>query len=193
MHPFPKEAKHFRLVLKRVLNKGLKMFKQKCIQAIWQSMALVVFASLTAISINYLRNDGLDLFADWAPEARLTDPSGKRLDISLSEAKKLFSQQTVVFIDARSQDDFEKGHIKGALGLPWNEVDQNFMRVTEGISPETPVITYCDGKTCDLSHKLAIFLLDVGFRDVRILIDGWTLWKEAGLPIESDISTAGHG
>lgn len=167
------------------------MLKQKCLQAIWQCSALIVLASLLAFSINFLRNDRLQLFGNWSPETRLIGPSGKRLDISLPEAKKLFFQQPVVFIDARPQDDYEKGHIKGALGLPWNEVDQNFMRVTEDISPDTLIITYCDGETCELSHNLAIFLLDMGFSNTRILINGWTLWKEAGLPMESGSSTAG--
>jgi rhodanese-related sulfurtransferase len=169
------------------------MFKQKCVQAIWQCTALIVFAFLVAVSINYLRNDSLQLFGNGSPEARLMDPSGKRLDISLSEAKKLFFQRSAVFIDARPQGDFEKGHIKGALGLPWNEVDRNFMRVTENISPDTLIITYCDGETCELSHNLAIFLLDMGFSNVRILINGWALWKEGNLPIESGNSTAGQG
>jgi rhodanese-related sulfurtransferase len=169
------------------------MLKQKCLQAIWQCSALIVLASLLAFSINYLRNDRLQLFGNWSPEARLIGPSGKRLDISLPEAKKLFFKQSVVFIDARPQDDYEKGHIKGALGLPWNEVDRNFMRVTEDISPDTPIITYCDGETCELSHNLANFLLDMGFSNTRILINGWTLWQEAGLPIESGSSTAGQG
>jgi rhodanese-related sulfurtransferase len=169
------------------------MFKQKCLQTIWQCTALIVFASLVAFSINYLRNDRLQLFGNGSPEARLMDPSGKRLDISLAEAKKLFLQRSVVFIDARPQDDYEKGHIKGALGLPWNEVDRNFMRVTEDTSPDTPIITYCDGETCELSHNLAIFLLDMGFRNVRILINGWALWKKEDLPIESGSSTAGQG
>jgi len=167
------------------------MLKQKCLQAIWQCSALIVLASLLAFSINYLRNDRLQLFGNWSPETRLIGPSGKRLDISLPEAKKLFFQQPVVFIDARPQDDYEKGHIKGALGLPWNEVDRNFMRMTEDISPDTLIITYCDGETCELSHNLAIFLLDMGFSNTRILINGWTLWKEAGLPMESGSSTAG--
>jgi rhodanese-related sulfurtransferase len=193
MHLFPKEAKHSPLDLKRAFSKSFKMFKQKCSQAIWQGTILIVFASLVAISINYLRSDRLQLFGDGSPDARLMDPSGKRLDISLSEARELFLQRSVVFIDARPQDDYEKGHIKGARGLPWREVDRNFMKVTEDISPETPIITYCDGEICELSHNLAIFLLDMGFRNVRILINGWALWKEEGLPIESGSSTAGQG
>jgi rhodanese-related sulfurtransferase len=169
------------------------MLKQKYLQAICQCSALIIFASLLAFSINYLRNDSLQLFGNWSPEARLVDPTGKRLDISLPEAKKLFLEQSVIFIDARPQADYEKGHIKGALSLPWNEVDRNFMRVTEDISSDAPIISYCDGETCELSHNLAIFLLDMGFSNVRILINGWALWKEEDLPMESGSSAAGQG
>ncbi|MBW2217756.1 MAG: rhodanese-like domain-containing protein [Deltaproteobacteria bacterium] len=169
------------------------MLKQKYLQAICQCSALIVFASLLAFSINYLRNDSLQLLGNWSPEARLMDPTGKRLDISLPEAKKSFLEQSVIFIDARPQADYKKGHIKGALSLPWNEVDRNFMQVTEDISSDTPIISYCDGETCELSHDLAIFLLDMGFSNVRILINGWALWKEEDLPMESGSSSAGQG
>lgn len=119
-------------------------------------------------------------------EARLVSPSGERLDISLAEAKKLFLQKAAIIIDARSKDDYEKGHIRGARSLPWHEVDQRFMEVTKDISVNTPIITYCDGENCELSYHLANFLLDLGFTDVKILINGWTKWQKTDLPIEKE-------
>ena len=113
-------------------------------------------------------------------------PSGNRLDISLVEAKNLFFQKAAIMIDARPNYDYEKGHIKGALSLPWHEVDQRFMEVTKDISVDTPIITYCDGETCELSHHLANFLLDMGFTNVRILVNGWTNWQNADLPIDKE-------
>jgi rhodanese-related sulfurtransferase len=121
-------------------------------------------------------------------EARLIAPSGERLDISLLEAEKLFLRQAAIFIDARPDDDYEKGHIKGARSLPLHEVDQRLMTVTQDISTDTPIITYCDGESCELSHDVANFLVDMGFSNVRILINGWTKWKEADLPIEKEHS-----
>ncbi len=119
-------------------------------------------------------------------EARLMSPSGERLDITLVEAKKLFLQEAVIIIDARPNDDYEKGHIRGARSLPWHDVDQRFMEVTKDISVDTPIITYCDGETCELSHHLANFLADSGFTNVRILVNGWTKWQNADLPIEKE-------
>jgi 3-mercaptopyruvate sulfurtransferase SseA len=45
------------------------------------------------------------------------------------------------------------------------------------------VITYCDGESCNLSHELAVFLQDMGVEQVRMLFNGWTVWREAGLPV----------
>ncbi len=171
-----------------IKNNRLKIHKQKFFQAIWQCGALFALAVFLGFSINQFQNDPLPLFDDWSMEARLTTPSGERIDISLVEAKKLFLRQAAIFIDARPDDDYEKGHIKGARSLPRHEVDQRLMSVTEDISTDTPIITYCDGESCELSHDVANFLVDMGFSNVRILVNGWTKWKEADLPIEKEHS-----
>ncbi|MEJ2658258.1 MAG: rhodanese-like domain-containing protein, partial [Desulfobacterales bacterium] len=62
--------------------------------------------------------------------------------------------------------------------------DQSFTAVTKNIPADATIITYCDGETCELSHHLANFLIDAGFNNVRILVNGWTKWKNADLPIE---------
>jgi rhodanese-related sulfurtransferase len=36
-----------------------------------------------------------------------------------------------------------------------------------------------------LSHDLALFLRDAGFTDTRVLVNGWALWQQAGLPVEA--------
>ena len=152
-------------------------------QSVWQCAAIFTLAIFLGFSINQFRNNRLPLFEDWSMEARLMSPSGKRLDISLVETKNLFFKQAAIMMDARPNDDYEKGHIRNARSLPWEEVDQRFMEVTKDISVDTPIITYCDGETCNLSHHLANFLLDMGFTNVRILVNGWTKWQNADLPI----------
>ena len=159
---------------------------QQFLQSVWQCGAIFILAVFLGFSINQFRDSRLPLFDDGSMEARLIAPSGVRLDISLIEAKNLFLQKAAVIIDARPNDDYEKGHIRGARSLPWHEVDQTFMEVTKDISVDTPIITYCDGETCELSHHLANFLLDLGFTNVRILVNGWTKWQNANLPIEKE-------
>lgn len=162
--------------------------KQKFFQAFWQCFALFALAVFFGFSINQVQDDRLPLFDDGSLRARLTAPSGEQIDISLAEAKKLFLQQAAIFMDARPDDDYKKGHIKGARSLPRNEVDQRLMKVTEDISTDTPIIAYCDGEACELSHDVANILLDMGFNNVRILLNGWTKWQQADLPIETEDS-----
>ena len=151
-----------------------------------QSVAIFALAVFIGFSINQFRDSRLPLLGDWSTEARLTTPSGNRLNLSLIEAKNLFLQKQSIFIDARPKDDYEKGHIRDARSLPWHEVDQKYMDATKDISLETPIITYCDGETCDLSHKLANFLIELGFKNVKVLVNGWSKWQKANLPIDKD-------
>lgn len=153
--------------------------------ALWQIPVVIIVAGILALSINGLRPESLPLVGDWSVDVRMTTISGDRLDISIDEAARLFHAQAAVFIDARSEADYEKGHIRGALNLPWQDIDRLFFSITAGLLPDMPIITYCDGETCRLSHDLTIFLRDMGFENVKVLVNGWTLWKESGLPVES--------
>ena len=142
-------------------------------------------AIFLGLCVNHFRDNRLPLFADRSTETSLTAPSGARLDISLIAAKKLFFQHAAVFIDARPKEDFEKGHIKGAKSLPWRDIDQRFMAVTGNLSLDATIIAYCDGEACELSHHLANFLIDAGFNHVKVLVNGWTKWRNANLPVET--------
>lgn len=152
------------------------MNRNNYIQAIWQCAAIIAIAALIAFFINQVRSDRLSLtgYRD----------SQSAFEISLVQARTLFFKKKAVFLDARPGDDFMKGHIKGARNLPYKDVDRMFGKVLADISPDTPVITYCDGENCELSRELAIFLKDMGFNNVKILVNGWTIWKNAKLPTE---------
>lgn len=168
----------------RFQDKTSKTHRQLLGRAAWQCGVILALATFIGVFVNHFRDKRLPLFADRSMERQLKTPSGVRMDISLEDAKKLFLQHAAVFIDARPEEDFEKGHIKGAKNLPWHDVDRKFMAVMGNIPDDATIITYCDGKACELSHHLAIFLIDAGFNHVRILTNGWTRWRDADLPIE---------
>ena len=153
-------------------------------QAVWQLPAIIVLAGILAFSVNGLRSESLPLIGDWSVDTQMTSVSGERLDISLEEAERLFRNQAAVFIDARSEEDYARGHIRGALNLPWQNIDRFFMEVSANLPPNMPIVTYCDGEMCNFSHDLAVFLLDMGFENVKVLVNGWTVWKNADLPVK---------
>jgi len=153
-------------------------------RALWQVPAILVLSVILGLVSNAVRKQHLPTIGDWSTESRLTTDSGDTLAIPFLEAVKAFNQKTAIFIDARGVDLFKEGHIKGARNLPWHDVDDYFMDLAKDIQPTDRIITYCDGESCNLSHDLALFLVDMGFTNVKVLVNGWTVWIENNLPIE---------
>jgi rhodanese-related sulfurtransferase len=155
------------------------------IRSIRQLSLIVLAAAAVALISNHFRSSPLPLVGDWSPEARLTSPSGRQMAITLDEAKVLHQSMGAVFLDARPLEEFTKGHVQGSISLPWLEAEQRVMDVTADMANDAVIITYCDGDTCDLSKELALLLENLGFSNVRVLVNGWTLWQNAGLPVEA--------
>lgn len=154
------------------------------IKGLWQLVIIVISAAAIGIGYNYIRNKPLVLVEGWSNQNQLFDKTGKDISISINEAKYHFEKKTALFFDARDKESFDIGHIKEATNLPFQDIDNYFMELVGNIEPETLIITYCDGQTCNLSHELALFLADMGFVNIRVLVNGWTEWKKANLPIE---------
>ena len=155
------------------------------IRSIRQLLVIVLAAVAIALVSNHFRPSPMQLVGNWSQEARLVSPSGRQLAISLGEAKVLHQSRGAVFMDARPLEEFTKGHIQGAISLPWHEAEQRVMDATADMANDVLVITYCDGDSCNLSKDLALFLENLGFSKVLVLVNGWTLWQDAGLPIET--------
>ncbi len=153
----------------------------------WQSLGLLLLAGVMAFSFNQFRAKPLPLVGEWTPQARYVSSSGESLTIPLDEAIQLYYTRKAVFLDARPAELYEQGHIAGAGNLPWEDFDAYFPKVMAGVSPDTKIITYCDGEACALSHDLALALLDKGYKKVNILSNGWTEWFNNQLPIESGV------
>lgn len=151
-------------------------------QALWQVPLLMVVACLIALAVNHWRESPLSLIGDWSGSVRFIDHDGKNLAIPLDEAKQLFERKAARFLDARPQTQYEDGHISGAWSLPWQDVNNAFTVIAAQLDNSDTIITYCDGESCELSHDLAMFLKDMGFTDIRVLVNGWTVWNDAGLP-----------
>ena len=164
----------------------IKSFSIPFQQSLRQIPALIALAVIVALGVNHWRSDGIPLVGDWSVEARFTDAAGESLIIDREQARRLFEEgDGVLFVDARPQSEFVREHISGALSLPWQEADRYFAETAARLEGKKMIVTYCDGEDCDLSHELALFLKDMGFENVRVLVNGLTVWRKAGLPIES--------
>jgi len=159
-----------------------------------EATVILFFAGCLAFGFNALREHSLPLpgntkTADRSPAA-VNAPDGTNAtgDMSIEEAVRLFERGAALFVDARSEADYQAGHIKGAVNIPELDFENHIGSFLERTAAETVLVTYCEGDACTLSKSLADKLSLAGFENVFHLKDGWGQWKERGLPIDS-----GHG
>ena len=150
-------------------------------KAVWQVPAMILLAAVIGIAVNHFRADGIALKQNW--QAGQIPANAAYHMISINQAAALYRTGKAVFIDARPAAEYQAGHIKGAVSLPFEQAETVFITVVQKIPENATIITYCDGPACDLSRDLAKFLAQIGFVNVDVLLNGWTLWNEHGLPV----------
>lgn len=101
--------------------------------------------------------------------------------ITIDLAYNLFNQK-VMFIDARTTEEFAEGHIKGAINIPFYG-SENYQHELDKISKDEILITYCSGDDCDLSILLGDELFEKGYKKIYVFFGGWNQWIEKGYPI----------
>ena len=87
----------------------------------------------------------------------------------------------VTVIDVRPPEEYEQGHIAGALNIPLNKLKTRLRELPR----DREVVAYCRGPWCVLSFEAVARLRDAGI-EARRLEDGLPEWRRAGLPVESD-------
>jgi rhodanese-related sulfurtransferase len=102
--------------------------------------------------------------------------------VSLSEAQQLWASGAI-FLDARRTDDYAAGHIPNALNLPVDAFAARFPQIEPMLTRDMPLVIYCDGEKCELSHQLQQRLRELGYPKCRVLVNAMTLWRRAGLPV----------
>ncbi|MCW2954150.1 MAG: beta-lactamase domain protein, partial [Conexibacter sp.] len=87
----------------------------------------------------------------------------------------------VQVLDVRERDEWDAGHIPGAVHLPYHDVD----RLPHGIDSDRPVAAICgSGQRAAVAASL---LKRHGADEVLHVVDGGVpLWKRQGWPIEQD-------
>lgn len=152
---------------------------------VYESALILSIAIALGLLVNWIRHDGLTLKGGWSEEAFEKRHLGKDLKaVSLEEAFRAFKAGEVFFVDARSRDEFALGHIEGALSIPLVEANELMEEMEAFLPKDAEIISYCDGVDCPLSSDLARMLKGGGYAGVRVLANGWSLWRDAGYPIE---------
>jgi rhodanese-related sulfurtransferase len=113
--------------------------------------------------------------------------------VTVQEANAAIAAGAVV-VDVRKKLEFAEKHIKGAISLAYKEksakvadfdMSKDKWKIEKLASHKTtPIIFYCNGKTCWKSYKASKTAVKEGFTNVLWLRNGMPAWKTAGLPSE---------
>lgn len=103
--------------------------------------------------------------------------------IPAAELLERAKQDLVTVLDVRPKEEFEAGHVEGAINIPIEELEQHL----EQFDPAQEIVAYCRGPHCILAFDAVAQLRKKGFQ-ARRLENGYPEWKVAGLPVEEDIS-----
>ena len=112
--------------------------------------------------------------------------------LDLVEAKHQYDRGAALFVDARSAEAFNGGHIPGAVRLSYHYSTSELHRVLEPYPADTDIIVYCANATCMSSYDVARRLArEFTYANVRVLSGGWPLWAEAGFPVATETDDGG--
>jgi rhodanese-related sulfurtransferase len=93
--------------------------------------------------------------------------------------------KNVTIVDLRTANDFAKGHIPGAINVPWDQ-HKSF----DGDETSFPELrkdgynyVYCYELLCNLGQKAAKKFASLGY-PVKEMVGGFDEWEKKGHPIE---------
>jgi rhodanese-related sulfurtransferase len=84
----------------------------------------------------------------------------------------------VIVLDVRPREEYEAGHIQGAVSVPLADLKGRMASLPRGVE----IVAYCRGPYCVLAPEALELLRRRGFT-ARRLEDGFPEWRRAGLPI----------
>lgn len=147
-----------------------------------QMVVVVAFSIALALVINQVRNGGLPLVMPFPPEYRCPEQMTEGLAIPAKEALRRHGREGIAFVDARPQASYMKGHIKGAINLPYSFLEAVPREALDPLRKEKIIIVYCNSESAERSRLMAGELLEAGLKDVWYLQGGFLGWVKAGGP-----------
>lgn len=98
--------------------------------------------------------------------------------VTYRQMLKIIHSDKFVIVDARRPELYASSHIASAVNIfPYDE-EQIYMPKLLSLPKNKTIIIYCEGGTCDLSHKIAEDLSRFGYTKVHIYEKGWEEWSK---------------
>jgi thiosulfate/3-mercaptopyruvate sulfurtransferase len=137
--------------------------------------------------------------------AAVSDYANPRLLIDSAELGKRLGETGLRIVDTRSKEEYDKGHIRGAVNLQYRALDDleankkglpiaaskaEELFGSLGIGGDTAVVAY-DGPRNPFGAARLFYVLEFfGHSKVRVLNGGFAKWAKEGRPVSTDVPAA---
>lgn len=161
----------FAFLANQISPRGLKLAR---------NYSAAVPAQASGVSLpDRLKAQGLNLIKRPEVEALFHDPRAQ--------------QNAILFIDARGEDDYQKGHIPGACEFDPYYPEKYVPTVLPLCEMAERLVVYCTGGDCEDSQAAAVFLRNAGIPGEKLFVygGGITEWETNGLAVEKGARNSG--
>jgi molybdopterin/thiamine biosynthesis adenylyltransferase/rhodanese-related sulfurtransferase len=110
----------------------------------------------------------------------LQQVKGEIDEVDSSRARELIAEGSPAIIDVREREEWDEGHLPGAVHVPRGHLESRIERAAPDKS--RPVLLYCAAG--NRSAFAAKTLEELGYEHVVSLAGGFTDWKRNGYPFE---------
>ncbi|MCF7822655.1 MAG: rhodanese-like domain-containing protein [Candidatus Marinimicrobia bacterium] len=101
-------------------------------------------------------------------------------ELSNQEAWELLNDNPPILLDVRTQGEYNRGYIEGAVLIPLQEIQSRIGELEQ--YQNQPILIYC--ATGNRSTTASKILLDRGFKDIMNLRSGIVGWARSGYGIK---------
>lgn len=113
-------------------------------------------------------------------EQKMAECKKKSTSIPMAKVQEMLVEGGWLFIDVRTETEFKKGRIPGAINIPRGKLE--FIMESKVPDKGTKILVYCKkgGRAC-----LALCtILDMGYSGAIAMEEGFAQWAKAEYPVE---------
>lgn len=142
------------------------------LRVIRQAVVLLFLASAAAWATH--------LWHPRAPALHLVQEPLRADEVSMQAIQERW-KGGVLWIDARPQEQFDAGHVPGALLLNEQKFEEQLVGHLEALQRnQKPIVVYCSAAKCDASrHVLERLRQLLPIENAFVLKGGWKAWQAA--------------
>ncbi|MEJ2545376.1 MAG: rhodanese-like domain-containing protein [Calditrichaceae bacterium] len=154
----------------KIINTNSKeILKDKSV--IIKEVIIIIFISiLAALVFNYVNEQQIAIL--YHPYKFDNDKQ-----LTVAQIKKIHKHKEVLFIDARTEDEYKSGHIPDAINIPADMGRSAKMEMLSKIPKDLHVIVYCENAQCNMAERLAKEMQYLKYTSVTVFKGGWEEWN----------------